>query len=296
MMSARSYCLTINNPFLEEEVALTSLKSSYLIFQYEKGLNDTPHIQAYIVFPNSMRFATLKQKLPRAHIEIAKGNADQNIKYCSKSAGRLDGPYEYGTRPSQGKRSDLIAVTESIAEGKSLMDITADHPVAFIKFHSGIKSLMSLLAKGREALGVGKPVVRVYYGLPGSGKSHLAKQDAAEIGDCYYLHKSGANYWWDGYVGQPVVIVNDFYGHYPYSELLNLLDVYDNKVNIKGSHAQFVSKLIIFTSNKHPNRWYKVEITGEWSHEFNPVKNALERRIDLIREFSQVWVPEASEP
>lgn len=286
---SRAYCLTLNNPTEDDEKALLSLPTSYCVYQYERGASGTPHIQAYCYFQNPLRFSSLKAVCPTAHIEVARGSPSQNRVYCTKSETRLDGPYEYGELPAQGKRSDLAAVVEAVDEGQSISEIASSFPTAFIKYHSGIGKLCSFKAKGREELGLSKPLVYVFWGVPGSGKSYKAQQIAKQYSSCYYLHKSGALYWWDGYTGQDVVIVNDFYGHYPYSELLNLLDAYNNKVNFKGGSCQFTSKVVIFTSNKPPQAWYKC-IASDWSHQFQPIKCALERRIDKVEEFTDVYV------
>lgn len=73
----------------------------YLCFGFEKGKNNTPHIQGYIYYDNPRMLTGVKQDLPRAHLEVSKGSLVQNVAYCSK-----DGDfYEDGERPHQGKAS-----------------------------------------------------------------------------------------------------------------------------------------------------------------------------------------------
>lgn len=299
MSRAKNWCGTINNPLPEDEVNLLSLhrEHDYLVYQIEQGGEGTPHIQWYIRFQDQQRFNTLKKTLPRAHIELCKGTPADNIKYCTKSEGRLDGPYEFGTRPtvSQGSRNttEEKALTELVLSGAPILSILEAHPMRFIKYSRGIMTACQLKQKGREALGLAKPVVKVFWGIPGSGKSHKAQTEAKEIGPCHYMVKKGSTYWWDGYTGQPCVIFNDFYGHYPYSELLNLLDKYDNTLGIKGTMCNNVITHIWFTSNRHPSRWYREEVTGPWAcaNQFVEYPNALERRIEDIQEFTSVYKP-----
>lgn len=54
------------------------------IFGKEEGEEGTPHLQGYVRFKNHVRFTTIKNALPRAHIEKAKGSDEQNYVYCSK--------------------------------------------------------------------------------------------------------------------------------------------------------------------------------------------------------------------
>jgi len=63
--------------------------------------------------------------------------------------------------------------------------------------------------------------------------------------------------WWDGYSGQPVVVIDEFYGWLGYDFLLRLLDRYSFAVETKGGSVSFTSKLVIFTSNKPPSEWYR---------------------------------------
>lgn len=83
---ARSWCFTVNNYTEEDKVSVVSLVSGSRLYCYgfEIGENGTPHIQGYVCFKNQTKFQTLKNKLPRAHWEKAKGSAQDNLKYCSK--------------------------------------------------------------------------------------------------------------------------------------------------------------------------------------------------------------------
>lgn len=62
--------------------------------------------------------------------------------------------------------------------------------------------------------------------------------------------------WWDGYEGQQVVIIDEFYGWLGYDFILRLTDRYPLLVETKGGTVQFVSRVVIFTSNSHPRDWY----------------------------------------
>ena len=90
---SKRWCFTINNPDPEHETQLVSLSlcSSYLIYQKEEGLNHTPHFQGYVEFSVRKRGTTIKNLIPTAHLEVAKGKPSHNKTYCSKSP-RLAGP------------------------------------------------------------------------------------------------------------------------------------------------------------------------------------------------------------
>jgi len=100
---SRSWCFTINNYTEQEYESLFEDHNSvkYMIVGKEVGENQTPHLQGYVWCKNQIRMATVKTIAgSRAHLEIAKGNHEQNYKYCSK-----DGDFkEVGTRPIMPKQ------------------------------------------------------------------------------------------------------------------------------------------------------------------------------------------------
>jgi len=95
-MRGRAWCATINNYTMNDYARATSYaKATYGIVGKETGKNGTPHLQIYWRFDNALRFSTLKTAFPTAHLELAKGDAAANIKYCSKEGSFI----EFGERP-----------------------------------------------------------------------------------------------------------------------------------------------------------------------------------------------------
>nr|WAE43155.1 MAG: replication associated protein [Cressdnaviricota sp.] len=88
---ARNFCLTLNN-YIENDVEqlLEFFRSKknckYIIGREVAPTTGTKHLQIYCSFVNPISLNTLKNmKLSnKAHIEKAKGNQNQNFKYCSK--------------------------------------------------------------------------------------------------------------------------------------------------------------------------------------------------------------------
>lgn len=91
---SRLWCITINN-YTENDIKLMDdLKNHPNIkecnYQFETGDNETPHIQGYAYFKSERTFKELKNLLPRAHIEKAKGSLKSNRDYCSKTKTRIN--------------------------------------------------------------------------------------------------------------------------------------------------------------------------------------------------------------
>lgn len=88
-----------------------------------------------------------------------------------------------------------------------------------------------------------------FYGPTGSGKSRLAR--ARFEGD-YYV--KGFNKWWDGYTGQPTILLDDigldhkFLGHY----LKQWADHYPFNGETKGGSCSLRPTRFVVTSNYHP--------------------------------------------
>lgn len=86
---SRAFAFTLNNYNDSEYMSIlaqTQKHSKYYIIGKEVGESGTPHLQGYVYFENAKTFNQMRDWLDnkRVHFEIAKGNKDQNYKYCSK--------------------------------------------------------------------------------------------------------------------------------------------------------------------------------------------------------------------
>lgn len=274
-MRLRNICFTINNWSPEDHDSLLKLSYKYIVIGEEVGESGTPHLQGYIEFKNPINFNTLKKKLPRAHMEKRCGTAKQASDYCKK-----DGTfYEDGEISNQGKRSDIDKVVELIEDGNSLKDIATLEPKSYIKFNKGIIALKNALIEPRNE----KPIVQVFYGPTGTGKSHSAREVFNDCDIPYYTWTPARKTWWDGYDGHKGVLMEEFRGtpNMPLNYLLVLLDRYECPVECKGGTLEFVGTRIIITSSKHPKDWYE--------DASNDRIDQLLRRIDHIEYFDKVF-------
>lgn len=104
----RRWCWTENNPDVDKVDTLLSILDSQAkcyVFSLERGDNGTPHFQGYVEFKNGRTLEGVKKLVsPRAHLEIAKGDAAANYVYCTK--GPIAGPWIKGLSPPV--TSDII--------------------------------------------------------------------------------------------------------------------------------------------------------------------------------------------
>ncbi len=277
-VNSRRWCFTINNPSDDDRVCLDALKdlSTYLVYQLEKGDLDTEHYQGYVEFLNRKKGTTVKRLVgSNPHIEAAKGSPTQASAYCKKDDSRLDGPWEYGelTVITQGSRTDLTAVKESIDSGKNLLEISGEYPATYMQYHAGIEKFYNMRVTHRTE----KTKFIIFWGITDEGKSHLANL----FPNCYSCPRATSSQFYDGYDPNrhETVIFNDFKGALPFSELLQLTDKWPYEVNKKGSQIVWKPKYLIITSNFEPEIWYRKKSLD------NRVWPAFRRRIDLEVEF-----------
>lgn len=243
----KCWCFTLNNP---EDYGATvasvrnlveqEKKVHYAVLQYERGPAGTPHIQGYWVLASKKRLQQVRALIPGAHFEGARGSKAQNKTYCTKVETRIDGPWEFGEFVEERARSDLRAAVDSIRAGSSLQQLVQDHAVPFVRNNRGLVQLRTLLQPAKP-----RPDLEVYYifGESGTGKSRYAY---ARWGDAYVKPPSG---WWDGYDGEEAVIWDDFRAnHMMFAELLQALDRYKYRGQIKGGYTAINCKVIVLTS------------------------------------------------
>ena len=102
----------------------------YFIFSVEKAPSTGKlHCQSYVRYGSAVALARVIKCIgggAHGHVELAKGDEDKNIEYCSKSDTHVCGPFEYGERAKQGKRTDIAATLELVKNGATMRSIMED--------------------------------------------------------------------------------------------------------------------------------------------------------------------------
>jgi len=249
------FCFTLNNYVEEEDVPrLTNLfqeKAKYWIIGRETSQSGTPHLQGYASYKRRCTFDAIRDQLgSRAHIERSRGTARQNRDYCSKGGDFIEGGSinEGNARPSRDELAESFMA--SVRSGnKGVVEFANSFPGTFI--FSGSVML-------RNTLSLYPPVVRPsisvrwYYGPPGSGKSKRAHEELPEA----YI-KEPRTKWWNGYLMETDVIIDDFGPNgIDINHLLRWFDYYKCLVETKGGMVALYATKFVITSNFHPNDVY----------------------------------------
>lgn len=240
----------------------------YLICGQEYTKDGVEHYQTFIVFSKKIALSTVIEMVKPRHVEMCMGTAKQNIKYCSKDGNII---LEHGRRPQQGRRIDSEVLVNYLKEGGNVDEIVMNYPQGY---HCFGRTLLRVEAIIRRQQFRTEPTRGIWYwGKTGVGKSKLAFTGYDP--DTHYVFNVNEG-WWDGYTGQPVVIINEFRAQVFFSEILDLMDRWPKTVKRKGQESiPFTSKMIIITSNAEPKKVFHNCLHDE---EFNQ----LERRCFIV--------------
>lgn len=227
--------------YSEEDIKKVVTKYSGGVFQLERGQKSTDtnpegylHWQIYVEHAAPIRFSTLRNKLPKAHVEKREGTRSEAYLYCSKSDTRVPDtqPFAWGEvdlENKQGKRVDLELIHAAIVEGGlNYDDVLNLYPQA-MRFSAGVREVIH--ARDKEKYSTEERDVRCYYlyGAAGIGKTSAVLRHYG-LKDIYRV----SNYKnpFDNYDKQPVLVLDEFIGEGTYKpqiafdEFLNILDRY----------------------------------------------------------------------
>ena len=259
---SRAFCFT--DFTLDESTIITAIEDSqyYIIGRETCPETEKKHLQCYVYYTNPRGFEAIKKRLPKAHIELAKGSPLQASNYCKKEGDFI----ENGTLPQiQGKRTDIDDMRKLLKDTNSMKAV-----VETATSYQSIKMAEQIL-KYTEAPRDWKPKVEWFYGPTGTGKT----KEAYEVLDDPYTCMSTGR-WFDGYDSHKHVLIDDMRKDFmKFHELLRLLDRYALRVETKGGTRQFRAEHIIITSCFHPSEMFDTRED----------LNQLLRRIDCIKEF-----------
>lgn len=152
MSQAKNWAFTYNNPSATKIEELQELQHdesvTYIVFQAEKGTSGTLHLQGYLQVASRIRLPRVKRYLgTRVHAEVARGSAEQNRLYCTKEP-REDGPWEYGTITTAGKRTDIEAFVQDMKESPlTESEIIDKHPMILAKYPRFVNTVRRALAE-----------------------------------------------------------------------------------------------------------------------------------------------------
>lgn len=238
------------------------------------------HLQGFAYAKTPMRLTQWKKLLPHAHIEQMHGTFQDNEDYCSKE-GKLE---EFGTRPFQGERKDLIDLKRKldqlippleIADNEEYFGVVAKHHNFAEKYYEFKKS--KVLKSDRTL-----PNVYVLTGPTGCGKTSWLDAEFG-VGNWTKLPcPTGGTWWWTPECARSDHVLIDDVNSKKIPEIGTVLewtDRYPFQAPIKGGFCWAKPKSIVFTSNVPRAEWWPFAKAGNLA--------AFERRITMEKTFEQ---------
>ena len=249
-MRTRLWCFTNFNLDFDYKSIYDNEKYHIKYIAYGNEICPTtnrPHHQGWIYFSSDKDSKKAVGKiLGNANCRPCKGNIQQQEDYCSKEKGYYT---ELGTRPdNQGARTDLEAVKNDILNGLiKCDDIACEKPSLYHQYGRTLTKIedIALRKKWRNWMTEGI----WYYGETGCGKSEKAFENYNPLTHYKYTEE-----WWDGYIGQDTLIIDELRGDtIRFRELLALADKHPHYVKRRCREPiPFLAKKIIITSALHP--------------------------------------------
>ncbi len=225
------------------------------------------HFQGHIQFYNKKRIGGVKRILgcKSIHLEACYGSIKQNQIYCAK-----DKKYTViGEFITQGNRTDLEDIKKTLDGGGTIKEVADNHFGDFIRYHHGLQAYKKMCDK-ENTKKFRKLDVELVCGPTGTNKTRNAIEQNPNA-----FKITGKNLkWFDGYEQEETLIIDEYNNDVGITELLNILDGYQLRLEIKGSFTYANWTKVIITTNL---RWDEIHSHAKPEH-----LHALKRRITTI--------------
>lgn len=278
---SRGWLLTLPADEYDAATVRAGLASWPYVGQQETG-EETGyrHWQVYVESPGAIRFSTLRRAFSKGHFEQRKGTKQQAYDYCTKAETAVEGSRIESTpkivleESGRGARTDLTALHAMIADdGMSVDQVLLAVPSA-ARFVTSLRAIEQ--ARDRAAATSLRDVkVEYWHGPTGVGKTRALWErygtDAYTVSD--YRHP------FDGYAGQSVLVLDEYRGQLPISQLLQLLDVYPVELPARYANKMAAYQRVYIVSNE------PLDLAALYPKAKRTTIDALRRRIHEVRDF-----------
>lgn len=294
---SRKWQLTINNPkehSLEHDKINEKLNEFdgliYYCFCDEIGENKTYHTHLYIQFKNARNFQTIKNKFQEAHIENAKGTAQENREYIrkegkylnsdKKSTNLIDTFEEFGQMPDElkGERTDLKELYNSIENGYSNNEIM-QNDLKFMFQIDKIEKVRTSIFNDKYKNEYRILEVNYIWGETGTGKTRYVME---KYGYNQVYRVTDYDHPFDGYKWEDVILFDEFRSSLIIADMLKYLDGYPVELPCRYSNKNASYTKVYIISNIILEK----QFIGEQQYE-QETYNAFIRRLNNIMYFSK---------
>lgn len=245
----------------------------YLKGQLEIGEGGFEHWQLVAYTKKKTTYSTMISLWPaEAHVEHTR--SDKAEEYVWKDESSEGSRFEMGVKSfKRNSPTDWDTCFVSAQQGK-FEDIPADVKIRCWNQFQGIAKYYM------QPSDRGEVTSRIYWGVSGSGKTHLAKTESGYFTDSSDVYmKIPSTKFWDGYRGQKNVIIDEFDGQINLAHLKVWCDPTGTacQVEVKGGAVSLQATNFWITSNRDWRQWYSTADENDI--------DAIKRRF-VIRQFT----------
>lgn len=258
MSRSKNFIFTWNNPPLECKEILSTYGAKYLAYSHEIAPTiGTPHLQGFVCFPNARFFSAVCKQFKGCHLEVMKGDLNQNADYCSKSSELIELGEKPKSRAEAGETNKERWKSARALACAGTPDLIMDDEL-YSRYYSTWKKMAADHMPAPQTLSVLQNEWN--WGSTGTGKSKSARD---RFPDAYI--KDPKEKWWDGYAGQETVIIDDFdvFQKALGGDMKRWCDHYPFPAQVKGGTMLIRPKRIIVTSNYSPEEIWDDRATLE---------------------------------
>lgn len=290
---SRKWLLTINNPQdhdMAHDRITSALETMPLVYSClcdEVGVNGTYHTHVFLQGKNQIRFSTIKNLFPSAHIDIANGTAQQNRDYIRKEGKwakdkkketNLSETFcEFGECPEErpGRRTDIEDLYQAIKDGLSDAQILEAHPHHMLHLHQ-IEKARQVIIEARYRSEFRNLSVEYVWGKTETGKTRGV---AEKYGYENIFRVTDYNHPFDGYRQQDIIVFEEFRSSLRIGDMLNYLDGHPLELPCRYCNKQACyTKVFLLTNIPIIAQYPEVQKDSPWTWE------AFRRRIGTVRE------------
>ena len=303
---ARKWALVINNP-LEAGLDHAAIREilrrfspAYFCMADEIATTGTYHTHIFLLAPSPIRFSTIKNRFPTAHIEKAYGSAKANRAYILKEGHWADtdkaetsvsGTFEeWGDLPAEKEEEapEMFKLIQDLRAGKSVMEIIEDNPKLAFRIRE-IETLRQAILEEKYSAENRALEVTYLYGASGTGKTRgiFEKHDRKSV--CRitdYGSRNGVRF--DAYHCQDVLVLEEFHSQIPISAMLNYLDIYPLTLPARYTDRTACYTKVYITSNIPLEEQYR-DIQRYQMETWRAFLRRVQNVIEYLPDGSTVW-------
>lgn len=235
------------------------------------------HWQFVFYVHREMTLNQVKALFPNStHLELSRSAAANAYVHKDETA-VPDSKFELGQQPLRRNAKTDWDLVRRLAQNGEFDNIPSD---VYIRYRSNLRAIHIESVRPTFRNGI---YVKVFWGIPGTGKTHRAITEAEATGKPFYI-KNSRTKWWDGYQGEENVIFDEFSGDaIDVDYCKRWWDKFPCLVEYKGGSTILKATKIWITSNIHPDFWFR---NVDEIH-----RTAIMRRIHEIDHMYNVYIP-----